>query len=213
MTPETDAPELFDLFPIPLQRVPRVLDPRLITTLVDRFATRAQRANSRSSHLQHTEPVSPDGDAALKQVCERVAPHVHKFGDLLLGEPRQWMIKELWINVLEHGGSQTLHNHANSFVSGVLYLTDSHSSASTTFMKAAGGGDFVFNNENARVELGPYNAGKWVAPDARAGDMVLFPSYLLHEVPANQGARRISLAFNAIPDRLDSWGYTLTLGR
>ena len=41
--------------------------------------------------------------------------------------------------------------------------------------------------------------------------MILFPSYLLHEVPRNQGDQRITLAFNAIPDRLDSWGYTIGL--
>ena len=41
--------------------------------------------------------------------------------------------------------------------------------------------------------------------------MVLFPSYLLHEVPRNQGAQRITMAFNAIPDRLDSWGYSIGL--
>jgi hypothetical protein len=42
--------------------------------------------------------------------------------------------------------------------------------------------------------------------------MVLFPSYLMHAVPPNQGARRISLAFNAIPARLDSWGYSIRFG-
>jgi hypothetical protein len=28
-------------------------------------------------------------------------------------------------------------------------------------------------------------------------------------VPPNEGGQRISLAFNAIPARLDSWGYTI----
>jgi hypothetical protein len=39
--------------------------------------------------------------------------------------------------------------------------------------------------------------------------MVLFPSYLLHEVPPNPGERRITLAFNAIPAAVDSWGYKI----
>jgi hypothetical protein len=81
------------------------------------------------------------------------------------------------------------------------------------FLKAPGGTDFVFNNVNARAKLGPYNAGKWVSPDPTPGDLVLFPSYLLHEVPTNTGDRRITLAFNAIPNRLESWGYTLSLSR
>jgi hypothetical protein len=36
---------------------------------------------------------------------------------------------------------------------------------------------------------------------------MLFPSYLMHAVPANAGERRITMAFNAIPTHLDSWGY------
>ena len=131
----------------------------------------------------------------------------------MFGENLSWSIKEIWGNVLEQGGRQTLHNHANSFVSGILYLTPSHPSANTVFVKSPGGQDFVLNNTNARAELGPYNAGKWVSPDPSPGDMILFPSYLLHEVPTNQGGRRISMAFNAIPNRLDSWGYTLSLTR
>jgi hypothetical protein len=42
------------------------------------------------------------------------------------------------------------------------------------------------------------------------GDVVLFPSFLLHAVPTNPGERRISLAFNAIPTQLDSWGYKIS---
>jgi hypothetical protein len=108
------------------------------------------------------------------------------------------------VNVLETGGRQALHNHAKSFISGVLYLTDSDPSVSTLFVKAVGSGEFVFNNSNARAKLGPYNAGKWIAPDAQAGDLLLFPSYLLHEAPQNRGRTRVSLAFDATPSRLDS---------
>jgi predicted 2-oxoglutarate/Fe(II)-dependent dioxygenase YbiX len=46
-------------------------------------------------------------------------------------------------------------------------------------------------------------------PALSAGDLVLFPSYLLHEVPLNQGEQRISISFNAIPDRLDNFGYAI----
>jgi len=38
---------------------------------------------------------------------------------------------------------------------------------------------------------------------------VLFPSFLMHAVPPNEGDRRITMAFNAIPTRLDSWGYAI----
>jgi hypothetical protein len=47
-------------------------------------------------------------------------------------------------------------------------------------------------------------------PEPDPGDLILFPSYLLHEVPVNQGSERVTLAFNAIPHRLDAWGYSVS---
>ena len=79
-------------------------------------------------------------------------------------------------------------------------------------MKSPGGSDFLFRNDHRGTTPGEYNADKWVSPAPRPGDMVLFPSYLLHAVPPNQGERRITLSFNAIPVRLDSWGYTISFG-
>ena len=102
-----------------------------------------------------------------------------------------------------------MHNHANSFVSGVIYLTPTHDSARTVFMKSPGGTDFIFRNDHAGVTPNAFSADKWVSPTVEPGDAVLFPSYLMHAVPPNAGERRITLAFNAIPVRLDSWGYTV----
>ena len=91
----------------------------------------------------------------------------------------------------------------------MIYLTPVDPSSRTVFMKSPGGTDFIFRNDHAAVEHGPYNADKWVSPEPAPGDLVLFPSYLMHAVPPNAGPRRITLAFNAIPVRLESWGYTV----
>jgi len=50
------------------------------------------------------------------------------------------------------------------------------------------------------------------SPAPEPGDMVLFPSYLMHAVPPNKGGRRITLSFNALPTQLDSWGYVVRFG-
>jgi uncharacterized protein (TIGR02466 family) len=205
--------ETFGLFPTPVQRIAGLFPRVLVAELAQRFAPNARQRNTLSEQLAHTEPLAIDADTQLRHLCSLIDPHLQELGEQLLGERLDWSIKELWVNVLETGGRQSLHNHANSFISGVIYLTDSDSSANTVFSKSPGGADFIFNNSNARSKIGAFSAGKWSAPAAAAGDMLLFPSYLLHEVPTNQGGRRISLAFNAIPDRLDSWGYTLTLTR
>jgi ectoine hydroxylase-related dioxygenase (phytanoyl-CoA dioxygenase family) len=76
-------------------------------------------------------------------------------------------------------------------------------------MKSPGGSDFAFRNDHAGVSASQFNADKWISPEPAPGDLVLFPSYLMHAVPPNAGGRRITLAFNAIPARIESWGYTL----
>lgn len=197
------------LFPTPVLHAERLLDPELVASLVTRFAEAASLANRQSERLSHTEIVSPDQDLQLAQVSALAGTRIAEFGELLFGERLPWLVKEMWFNVLEPGGHQALHNHANSFVSGVLYLTPSHPDSNTTFVRPLGQDAFVFRNTHAGSHTGPFNADKWVMPATGAGDLVLFPSGLLHEVPQNRGERRITLAFNAIPQRLDAWGYRI----
>lgn len=202
--------EVIGLFPVPLRRSTGVLPPALVNALVDHFSTRALQANNSSDALSHTRMLQPSDSPLLVQAAALITPKVAEFGRLLFGENLGWAIKEMWVNVLDTGGRQAMHNHANSFASGVVYLTETDDSARTVFMKSPGGHDFALKNDHAGVVTGPYNAEKWVSPLPSPGDLMLFPSYLMHAVPPNAGARRISLAFNAIPTRLESWGYTLS---
>jgi hypothetical protein len=202
--------EVIGLFPVPLLRVPGALPAPLVSALVDHFSTQALEANNSSDALSHTRMLQPGDSPLLVQAASLVTPRIVDFGRLLFGEALGWAIKEMWVNVLDTGGRQAMHNHANSFASGVVYLTETHDSARTVFMKSPGGHDFALKNDHAGVATGPYNAEKWISPAPAPGDLILFPSYLMHAVPPNAGGRRISLAFNAIPTRLESWGYTLS---
>jgi uncharacterized protein (TIGR02466 family) len=203
------ADEVIGLFPTPFMRAPASLPPALTESLVAHFSGRAQRDNNASDRLSHTDMLTPADSPLLGDVARLLVPRISAFGALLFGERMAWALKEMWVNVLESGGHQAMHNHANSFVSGVVYLTPTHPSSRTVFMKSPGGTDFAFKNDHAGMVTGPYNAEKWISPQPEPGDVVLFPSYLMHAVPPNAGERRITLAFNAIPARLDSWGYTV----
>ena len=202
--------EVISLFPTPFLRVRAALAPPLVQGLVQHFSERAVRDNSSSPNLSHTELLRPSDSPLFVEAASRITPKLAEFGTLLFGEALGWSIKEMWVNVLDTGGRQAMHNHANSFASGVVYLTPTHPDAQTVFMKSPGGTDFAFRNEGEQVKLGPFNADKWVSPAPDPGDLVIFPSYLMHAVPPNPGPRRISLAFNAIPTRLDSWGYAVS---
>ncbi len=201
--------EVIGLFPVPFLRTPAALPKRLVHALVEHFSGMAVQDNNTSPRLAHTETLQPGDSPLLVEAAALITPKVIEFGVLLFGERIGWGMKEMWVNVLRRGGHQAMHNHANSFVSGVVYLTPTHVSSRTVFMKSPGGTDFVFKNDHRGIAPGPFSADKWVSPAPEPGDMVLFPSYLLHAVPPNEGERRVTLAFNAIPAKLDSWDYTI----
>jgi uncharacterized protein (TIGR02466 family) len=202
--------EIIGLFPVPFLRVQGALSGPLVTALAAHFAAQAVRDNSSSPSLSHTEMLKPEDSPLFGEAAQQINPKLIDFGAVMFGERIGWSIKEMWVNVLDTGGRQTMHNHANSFISGVVYLTRVHPGCETVFMKSPGGTDFAFKNDHAKTTQGPYNADKWISPSPEPGDMVLFPSYLMHAVPPNLGERRITMSFNAIPTRLDSWGYGIS---
>jgi hypothetical protein len=202
--------EVVGLFPTPFMRVPGALRSDLVSGLAAHFGALAGQANNSSSNLVHTSMLKPSDSPLLVNAAALITPLLADFGELMFGERLGWSLKEMWVNVLDTGGRQAMHNHANSFISGVAYLTRTHPEARTVFMRPPGGTDFSFKNDHAGVHTGPYNADKWISMPPEPGDVVLFPSYLLHAVPTNPGERRISLAFNAIPTQLDSWGYKIS---
>lgn len=209
--PASPAAEIFGLFPTPVMLIPGCLNADLVTAILASLDRAAQTGNSQSGQLSHSRILAPESDALLDRASKLVTPHLVAFGALLFGERLDWSVKEIWANFLQAGGQQALHNHANCFISGVLYLTPVDESVSTVFSKGPGGRDFVFGNSGKGVCLNAFNSDKWIAPEMTPGDLVLFPSYLLHEVPLNHGGLRITLAFNAIPSRLDAWGYGIGL--
>lgn len=204
--------EVFRLFPTPFMRARGALPLPLVAGLVEHFSARATRDNSSSLNLSHTEMLRPSDSPLLAEAARLVTPKLVEFGVHLLGERLSWGLKEMWVNVLDVGGRQAMHNHANSFVSGVIYLTKTHESSQTVFMKSPGGTDFSFKNDHPGMTPNEFCADKWISPAPEPGDLVLFPSYLMHAVPPNQGERRITLSFNAIPAQLRSWDYVIRFG-
>ena len=201
--------EVVGLFPTPFLIVDKLLDDNLVASCRDDALQAGKASNAQTGLLSHTEPVNPQTKPAYAQIARLIAPKLADFGALLFGERLAWTIKEMWVNVLETGGYQAIHTHANSFISGVIYVTPSHPSARTMFHKSIGGTNFIFRHASRTAQMGPFNADKWMMPEVGAGAMVLFPSYLLHEVPVNKGERRVTIAFNAIPKALESWGYRI----
>ncbi|MAP94559.1 MAG: hypothetical protein CMK07_06360 [Ponticaulis sp.] len=209
----TDTPSqkavIHSLFAIPLMSIPGFANASMIDQLLESFSKSRFQSNSHHAALSHSSMLGADELSELSRLIPGLDDHLRVFGEQLFGERLLWQIKEAWFNRLEHGGVQHDHIHANSFVSGVLYLSDSDQSANPVFHRPSGGAEFVFSNFHAESMVTPYNAARWQLPKISAGDLILFPSYLRHGVPMNNGSSRLSLAFNAIPNRLNSWGYEI----
>lgn len=203
--------EVFGLFPTPFMRARATLHEALVARLAEHFSSIAKNDNSSSTNLSHTTMLRPQDSPLLAKAAELIAPKLTEYGLHLLGERMRWLMKEMWVNVMDTGGRQAMHNHANSFISGVVFLTRTHPGSQTVFMKAPGGTDFLMKNDHKGTTPNEFCADKWISPAPDPGDMILFPSYLMHAVPPNQGDRRITLSFNAIPTQLDSWGYVVKL--
>lgn len=213
--PAKTKTEVFGLFPVPVMRVRGALTKSHVRRLVNHFSPLAmggKRDKRWAKSYSSTEMLQAKDDPMMAEAAECVQPHLVEFGQLLFGEEIDWAVREMWVNVLEKQGNQRLHNHANSFASGVIYLTATHPDSRTEFRRSVTGTDFYFKNNHPGVKHGPFNMERWVSPKAAAGDLLLFPSYLMHFVPPNVGERRITMAFNAVPKRLNAWGYTVTLG-
>ncbi len=202
-----------NLFPTPVMQVDECLSREALAQFTRAATHNSDITNNRSENLHHSAMHSAaenaTDDAIGQQLRASVAPHLATLGEMLFGQTLDWSIKEYWFNRLKKGGAQSIHAHANSFISGIVFLTRSHSSARTVFHRPLGGQDYKFTHAGPNVQIGEHNADRWVSPPPEPGSVLLYPSYLLHEVPCNEGAERLTLAFNAIPEYLDSHGYRI----
>ena len=101
-----------------------------------------------------------------------------------------------WGNLLKKGEPINVHNHPNSYVSGVFYLTDA---SPLNFHNPTNQEDlFTFRPLSEWDANNPYT---WqvLQIKPKPGYMFLFPSKLNHHVECNEDDFRYSVAFNTLP--------------
>ena len=130
---------------------------------------------------------------SLKQALDA---HVIAFAEELdfdLGD-KPLRLEDLWINVLPEGGIHTAHLHPHSVISGTTYVAMPEGTSAIKFedprhpmMMAA-----PPRKKEAREELKTF---VYLTPEV--GDVLLWESWLRHEVPMNFAEDdRISVSFN-----------------
>lgn len=106
-----------------------------------------------------------------------------------------------WFHVTRKGGYFALHNHPMASWSGVYCVDPGNSEdADTTdgaisFLNPMGIANMFVDAGNSHLKA-PFS-GKNFSMQLRAGELILFPSYLLHQVLPYYGTtERITVAFN-----------------
>jgi uncharacterized protein (TIGR02466 family) len=127
----------------------------------------------------------------LRKVLDR---HVAAFSKDLHLDTKKLRLESLWINILKPGAAHSGHIHPHSVISGTLYLEIPKGASAIRFedprlplMMAA----------PKRLPDAPETDRTFVYVAPQAGTLLLWESFIRHEVPANTArAERISLSFN-----------------
>jgi uncharacterized protein (TIGR02466 family) len=126
----------------------------------------------------------------------KLTAHVRKFAaqlDMNL-RGRTITMTDFWVNIMPEHAAHSLHLHPLSFISGTYYVTTPPGCPGlkfedprlSKFMAAPP------KSSDARPENRPH-----ITYPAKAGHVILFESWLRHEVAANRmTAERISVSFN-----------------
>jgi uncharacterized protein (TIGR02466 family) len=131
-------------------------------------------------------------DAAFARLDKIVEQHALRFAKVL-----RWDLKggvplcdSFWVNVLPEGGSHTGHIHTNAVLSGTYYVTAPKGSSSLVFEDP---------RHSMMMAAPPRAGGPYVSIRPAAGTLLLWESWLRHEVPLNRSAEpRVSISFNCV---------------
>ena len=126
--------------------------------------------------------------SVLAGLARRLDPHVKAFARSLEYDLRGRVlaITDCWLNVMPAGVVHSWHLHPTSFISGTYYV-----------QVPRGAGALKFEDPRLSRMMAAPPRNSFVSLPARAGDVILFESWLRHEVPpARYAGERISISFN-----------------
>lgn len=107
-------------------------------------------------------------------------------------------ISAMWANISDDNNRHALHTHANSYLSGVLYLNAPQPSPGNIGFKDPRYANDVISFE---YEQGSIFGARTVEVQPKTGRLIIFPSWLMHGTKPGtfSNKKRISLSFNVMP--------------
>ena len=103
-------------------------------------------------------------------------------------------LEDIWINILPEGGIHTSHIHPHSVVSGTTYVAMPDG---TSALKLEDPRAQMMMAAPPRLKDAPEDRQQFIYVRPAVGDVVMWESWLRHEVPMNMAEDdRISISFN-----------------
>jgi uncharacterized protein (TIGR02466 family) len=155
----------------------------------DRAGQQWSRANypggfTSYASVNRLHEVSP----TFARLAQKLAPHVRAFGRQLKLQSahRKLAMTDCWANIMPAGVAHGLHLHPLSTISGTYYV-----------QTPAGASGLKLEDPRLDRMMAAPRRSAWVLVRANAGQLVLFESWLRHEVPVHSArTERISVSFN-----------------
>lgn len=134
--------------------------------------------------------------STFEQLGQKLTRHVRRFTRQLDMDlrGREVYLSDLWVNIMPEHAAHSLHLHPLSFISGTYYVRTPSGCSGLKFEDPRL--SKFMTAPPKRAEARPANKTHLTYP-AKAGHVILFESWLRHEVAANRTpAERISISFN-----------------
>ena len=129
-------------------------------------------------------------DYAFTNLNIQIKEHLKHYVNEILGYHAELKLTQSWINFNHTGTSHATHNHNNSIVSGIIYVSEDP--PPVVFYNTIQERDMVPTIKKQT----PYNSRTYYL-NAQKDMLVLFPSFIPHAVVVNDNSNtRVSLAFN-----------------
>jgi uncharacterized protein (TIGR02466 family) len=132
----------------------------------------------------------------FKDLEKALDAHVAQFAEHLQFDldGRSLALEDLWINILPQGGVHTSHIHPHSVISGTVYVAVPEGASAIKFEDPR---HAMMMAAPPRIKDARDEMRNFVYKAPRAGEVLLWESWLRHEVPVNMAEdERISVSFN-----------------
>jgi len=185
-----------DLFPTPVWQLETGIDCKPIKSAVQKLKNH-DRVGSKITNVggwqsAGLKPTSVDAPKELELLFSLLDKSVKSCLDSI-GIPNLVEMKNCWFNINKMGNFNKPHNHRESLISGVFYIQTPKDCGNISFERHDHSQYFIPED----LEYRNFITGGVVTLEVKQGLLVLFPSWLIHEVePSQSQTPRISMSFN-----------------